>query len=176
MAAKSNEIFNIFQDFKKEIDLEEDTSNFQLSSTENQDLPCSDNVQNLMEWLYNKKLKDHFSMDDIVSSPQYIIDCGGAKVFNTVNLCEDAIGRVFKTASASRSLPEEEDKKEASFEESDKEEEEEEEEEEEWVGENDEEDDYEMTSRCLNRPHLSNFVSIDKQYCGRWHDEEVCKK
>ena len=120
-------------------------------------------------------------MDDIVNSLQHIIDCGGAKVFNTVNLCEDDIDRVFKTASASRSLPEEEDKKEAAFEESDIGEEEEgeegeEEEKEEWAGENDEEDDYEMASRCLNRPHLSNFVSIDKQYCGRWHDEEVCKK
>jgi hypothetical protein len=97
-------------------------------------------------------------MDDIVNSLQYIIDGGGedAKVFNTVNLCEDDIedgGRVFETASASRSLPKEEDKKEAAFEvesfdqESDKEEEEEEEEEEEWEG--------------GNSPHLSNFLSID---------------
>ena len=63
-------------------------------------------------------------------------------VLNTVNLCEDDIedgGRVFKTASASRSLRKEEDKKEAAFEiesideESDKEEEDDEEEEEEWA-------------------------------------------
>ena len=64
----------------------------------------------MLEWLY-KKLKDHFSIDDIIKSLQHIIDGGGedAKVFNTVNLCEDDIedgGRVFTTASASRSLPE----------------------------------------------------------------------
>jgi hypothetical protein len=59
----------------------------------------------VLEWLY-KKLKDHFSMDDIVKSLQYIIDGGG----------EDDIedgGRVFKTASAFEieSIDEESDKK-----------------------------------------------------------------
>ena len=56
----------------------------------------------------------------IVKSLQYIIDGGeDAMVLNTVNLCEDDIedgGRVFKTASASRSLPKEEDKKKSAFE------------------------------------------------------------
>jgi hypothetical protein len=68
-------------------------------------------------------------MDDLVMSLQYIIDGGG----------EDDIadgGRVFKTAPASRSLPEEEAKK-------------------------GEEEDYEMASRSLNSPHLSNCLSID---------------
>ncbi len=86
-----------------EEDPDEDTSNFQPSLTENQDLPSSENWQDVLGWLY-KKLKDHFSMDDLVMSLQYIIDGGG----------EDDIangGRVFKTASASRSLPKEEDKK-----------------------------------------------------------------
>jgi hypothetical protein len=156
-----------------EEDPEEDTSNFQPSSTENQDLPSS---ENLLEWLY-RQLKDLFSMDDILKSLQYFIDGGGedAKVFNTVNLCEDDIedgGRAFETASASSSLPKEQVKKEAVFEiesideESDKEEEEEEEDDDEWEGEDDEEveveedgekEDYEMASRSLNSPHLSNF-------------------
>ena len=70
------------------------------------------------------------------------------------------IFRVFKTASASRSLPKEEDKKESAFEiesideESDKEEEEDGEEEEEWEGEV--EEDGEIASRALNSPHLSD--------------------
>jgi hypothetical protein len=75
-----------------EEELEEDTSNFQPSSTENQDLSSSENPKDVLEWLY-KKLKDHFSMDEIVMSLQYIIDGEGkdAEVSNTVNLCEDDI-------------------------------------------------------------------------------------
>ena len=117
-------------------------------------------------------------MDEIiVKSLQYIIDSEreDAEVSNTVNLCEDDIedgGRVFQTASASRSLPEEEDKKEAAFEiesigqESD----EEEEDEKGWAGEDDEEfeeeedgeeEDYEMACRYLNNSHLSKFLSSD---------------
>ena len=101
-----------------DIHVEEDSE--EDPEEEKQDLPSSENWQDVLEWLY-EKLKDHFSMDDIVKSLQYIIDGGGedAKVLNTVNLCEDDIedgGRVFKTASASRSLPKEEDKKETAFE------------------------------------------------------------
>ena len=99
-------------------------------------------------------------MGDIVKSLQYIIDGGG----------EDDIedgGRVFETASASRSLSKDEDKKEAAFEiesvdeESDKEEEEEEE----WEGDDHEEleveEDGVIASRSLNSPQVSHFLSID---------------
>ena len=62
---------------------DEDTSNFQPSLTENQDLPSSENWQDVLEWLY-KKLKDHFSMDDLVMSLQYIIDGGGEDDISSV--------------------------------------------------------------------------------------------
>ena len=97
-----------------------------------------------------------------------------AKVSNTVDLCEDDIedgGRVFTTASASRSLPEEEAKIGFSFEiesidddeggnryaEGNEEKMAEEEEVDDEVEEDGEEEDYEMASRCLKSPHLSSF-------------------
>jgi hypothetical protein len=45
-----------------------------------------------LEWLY-KKLRNHFSTDEILMSLQYVIDGGGedAEVSNTVNLCGDNI-------------------------------------------------------------------------------------
>ena len=56
-----------------EEDTEEDTSNFKKpSSTENQELSSSENCQDVLEYLYGK-LKDLFSMNDIVKSLQYIL-------------------------------------------------------------------------------------------------------
>ena len=118
MRALGDSYIDIHVEEDSEEDPEEDTSNFQPLLTENQDLPSSENWQDLLEWLY-KKLKDLFSIDDIVKFLQYIIDGGeDAMVLNIVNLCEDDIedgGRVFKTASASRSLPKEDDKKESAL-------------------------------------------------------------
>jgi hypothetical protein len=139
-----------------EEDPDEDTSNFK-KPTKNQDLPISDNWQDVLEWLY-KKLKAHFSMDDLVMSLQYIINGGGED-----NIADG--GRVFKTASAFRSLSKDEDMKEAAFEIESVDEENDKEEEEEW-----EEDDHEeveveedgvIASRSLNSPYLSYFLSID---------------
>ena len=63
--ALGDSYINIHVEEDSEEDLEEDTSNFQPSSTENQDHSSLENWQDVLEYLY-EKLKDLFSMDDIV--------------------------------------------------------------------------------------------------------------
>ena len=49
-----------------------------------------------------KRIQDHFSMDEILKSLQYVIDGGGedAEVSNTFNLCEDDIGESNREANS----------------------------------------------------------------------------